>query len=101
MPIGIIIAVGVWIVILIWVAVYEFLGFWRRRRLRFEVEPRVYGFPVIGAGCDGSQMSTYLVIGVEAATSKDIRTLVDAETAANAKVKAELRGIIVTDIVPQ
>jgi hypothetical protein len=43
----------------------------------------------------------YRIVGVVAATGTDIRMYVDAETPANAKVKAELKGVIVTEVEKQ
>jgi hypothetical protein len=42
--------------------------------------------------------SRWRVHGVVKATGNDIRMSVDAETEANAKAKAELRGIVVTSV---
>ena len=43
----------------------------------------------------------YRIVGVVAATGTDIRMYVNAETPANAKVKAELKGVIVTEVEKQ
>ena len=40
----------------------------------------------------------YSVIGVVTASQTDIKLEIEAESLANARVKAELRGLIVTDI---
>ena len=40
----------------------------------------------------------FKIRGVVKATGQDIKTYVDAETAANARVKAVLKGIIVTSV---
>jgi hypothetical protein len=60
------------------------------------------GFPLVPVAplLDGGP-GRYLITGVEAATSRDVKTVIEAETLANAKVKAELRGVVVTDIVKQ
>ncbi len=44
-------------------------------------------------------MAEFIVRGVERASEKDTTLVIDADTAANAKVKAELRGVIVTSVV--
>lgn len=43
----------------------------------------------------------YRILGVVAATGTDTKMYIEAESLANARVKAELRGVIVTDIVKQ
>lgn len=40
----------------------------------------------------------FQIVGVDRQSGEDVRLEVDAETIANAKVKAELRGIVVTDV---
>lgn len=78
--------------------------------------PPVRGFPVIGAEPDGpaaaavparpadqpfgpdSGPGRYRVAGVVHQTGTDTTLYIEADTLANAKVKAELRGVIVTDI---
>ena len=68
-----------------------------------EEPPRAYGFPVVAQpalpvreGEDGP--GWYRVIGVVRETGEDIDLRVDAMTMANAKVKAELKGVIVTQV---
>jgi hypothetical protein len=72
----------------------------------------VHGFPVVTepsamgeAGWPvqdiGRGPGRYRIVGVVAATGTDIRMYVDAETPANAKVKAELKGVIVTEVEKQ
>jgi hypothetical protein len=63
----------------------------------------VYGFPVIAqpvvavdAADDGS--GRYRIVGVVRATLSDVKLYVQAETLANAKAKAELMGVMVTQI---
>ncbi len=65
--------------------------------------PRSYGFPVIpqpvlpaDPADDGP--GRYRVIGVHRDTEEDVELVIDARTLANAKVKAELRGVIVTQV---
>jgi hypothetical protein len=65
--------------------------------------PPSYGFPVVpqpvlpvDPAHDGP--GRYHVIGVDRATEEDVELLIDAKTLANAKVKAELRGVVVTQI---
>jgi hypothetical protein len=43
----------------------------------------------------------YRIVGVVAATGTDIQMYLHAETPANAKVKAELKGVVVTDVVKE
>jgi hypothetical protein len=77
----------------------------------------VHGFPVVteagvqpGAGESGQPVPVqdigrgpgrYRILGVVAATGTDIQMYVSAETPANAKVKAELKGVIVTEVEKQ
>lgn len=71
---------------------------------------RTGGFPVISAepgtvrpaiplANDGP--GRYRITGVVASTGTDTKMYIEAETLANAMVKAELRGVIVTDIAKQ
>jgi hypothetical protein len=53
-------------------------------------------FPVMPAFADGP--GTYLVAGVDKNTRADRQTEYDAQSRANAVVKAELDGVIVTSI---
>lgn len=56
-------------------------------------------FPVILPATDPiDEAGTYRVIGVDRETSSDIELKIPAATLANAKVKAELKGVIVTRI---
>jgi hypothetical protein len=64
---------------------------------------QAHGFPVIAqpvlpvdAADDGP--GRYRVVGVVQDTLSDVKLYVEAETLANAKVKAELRGVVVTEI---
>lgn len=43
----------------------------------------------------------YSVYGVESATSRDMKRVIDALSQANAKVKAELKGVVVTKVTFQ
>jgi hypothetical protein len=43
---------------------------------------------------------SFKIIGVERQTGNDFETVVTALTEANARVKAELKGIVVTDVIP-
>jgi hypothetical protein len=95
------ILVAAWLLVLICVATYEMVRVLERRRQRIEGESRSGGFPVVVGPLSNDGPGTYLIVGVDSATSKDVRTYIEAETLANAKVKAELRGVIVTDIVRQ
>lgn len=52
--------------------------------------------PVIPLSDDGP--GRYRIVGVIASTGTDTKTFIEADSLANAKVKAELRGIVVTDI---
>jgi hypothetical protein len=87
-----------------------------RKALLQQTAP-VHGFPVVtepgaipGAGEMGGPLRVqdigrgpgrYRIVGVVSATGTDIRMYVDAETPANAKVKAELKGVIVTEVEKQ
>jgi hypothetical protein len=53
------------------------------------------GFPVV-AEADGP--GTFRVTGVDRQTTLDVTDHIPADSAANARVKAELRGIVVTRI---
>jgi hypothetical protein len=53
------------------------------------------GFPVL-AETDGP--GKFRITGVDQRTSLDVTDYITADSAANAKVKAELRGIVVTKI---
>ena len=62
------------------------------------------GFEVVGSTCevvgvDGLPLSVFRVVGVERTTQRDVDLLISAATVANAHVKAELRGIVVTAVV--
>src|SRR3954447_13966961 len=76
---------------------------WLKRRANEPAAPRSYGFPVVPQsalpvrnGDDGP--GRYRVGGVNRATGADVTLHVDAATLANAKVKAELQGVIVTAV---
>lgn len=71
---------------------------------RFKNDPRVRGaFPLepepIPVEVDGP--GRYRVVGVVKATGTDVKTYIDAESRANAAVKAELKGIAVTELVKE
>jgi hypothetical protein len=62
-----------------------------------------HGFPVIvdeptPAQPIGTGRGRYRVAGVVAETKVDVTLHVDADSPANAKVKAELSGVVVTDV---
>jgi hypothetical protein len=57
--------------------------------------PLARAFPVLTVD-DGP--GRYLICGVERESQTDQRIMVDADSRANAQVKAELRGIIVTEV---
>ena len=70
-------------------------------------EPKGHAFPVIVEPPDpparpvreiGTGPGNYRVVGVVRSTGTDTKMHLYAESPANAKVKAELRGVIVTDI---
>src|SRR5687767_6828779 len=66
--------------------------------LRAQRRPERPAFPVIPhAEADGP--GTYRVIGVDKATRADRQLTIEAGSRANAQVKAELDGIIVTSVV--
>lgn len=59
------------------------------------------GFEVVGptvevVGVEGQPLCVFRVVGVERTTQLDVDLLISAATPANAHVKAELRGIVVT-----
>ena len=54
--------------------------------------------PAIPAQPIGTGPGRYRVNGVVAATKVDVTMRVDADSPANAKVKAELSGVVVTDV---
>ena len=58
-----------------------------------------HAVPAIPLADDGP--GRYRIVGVVAATGTDTKMFIHAETLANAKVKAELRGVVVTEIVKQ
>ena len=58
-----------------------------------------HAVPAIPLANDGP--GRYRIVGVVAATGTDTKMFIHAETLANAKVKAELRGVVVTEIVKQ
>ena len=65
--------------------------------------PAVHGFPVITEEPQpvqpvGTGPGRYRVGGVVAATKVDVTLYVVADSPANAKVKAELSGVVVTDV---
>lgn len=79
----------------------------RRRAITAPMPATSRGFPVVGTFAsdvrpvlpvsdDGP--GRYRIIGVVSASGADIKMYVDAQTLANAKVKAELKGVVVTDI---
>ena len=55
-------------------------------------------FPVIPAGAEADGPGTYRVAGVDKVTRADREITVDAASRANAQVKAELEGLIVTSV---
>jgi hypothetical protein len=60
--------------------------------LRTSGQPKPSGFPVV----DGP--GTFLVIGVDRATRADKSITVSAASSENARVKAELDGVVVTEV---
>ena len=70
------------------------------RRKRAEAEAQRPAFPVVTAA-DADGPGTYRVVGVDKATRADRAITVDAASRANAQVKAELDGLIVTAVTKQ
>ena len=79
----------------------------RRRTIKAAMPATAPGFPVVGTFPEGVRPALpvtndgpgrYRIIGVVSASGADIKMYVDAQTLANAKVKAELKGVVVTDI---
>lgn len=60
------------------------------------VAPRAQGFPVQVQS--DNRPGTFLVIGVDRESGLDVRDYIKAESPANAKVKAELKGVVVTEV---
>jgi hypothetical protein len=61
-------------------------------------EPR--GFPVVtAAAVNPAALKRFFVVGVNRDTQEDVTVRIDAETEANAKVKGELQGIVVTEVL--
>lgn len=95
-----------WLAVLVsLIAVFVRSGSVRSRSRQRGNGDGTHGFPVnlprsaIPLPNDGP--GRYRVIGVISATGADTKMYIDAETLANAKVKAELRGVIVTDILKE
>ena len=93
----------------LWMIVHAMLRAieWRIQRRKEERGPAGFGFPVIGdfqpnarpaIAIPNDGPGRYRIIGVIAASGADTKMYIEAETLANAKVKAELKGVIVTDI---
>ena len=55
-------------------------------------------FPVLPAAAEADGPGAYVVAGVDRTTRADREVTIDAASRANARVKAELEGIIVTSI---
>ena len=78
----------------------------RQRQLPPErTDPVTYGFPVVSDADAPRQVEEigtgpgrYRVVGVVRETGTDTTMYVEAITPANAKVKAELKGVIVTEV---
>jgi hypothetical protein len=73
---------------------------------RPKVKESPTAFPVVADPVPALPISNdgpgrYRIVGVVAATGTDTKMFVEAETLANAKVKAELRGVVVTEIAKQ
>ena len=94
---------------LVWLWTYNALrwlvrpGVRRARVLDAQAPPS--GFPVLAAvpvqvpaGPPEGQGGTFRIVGVDRATGGDVDLLIPAATVANAHVKAELRGIVVTEV---
>ena len=94
---------------LIWLWTYKALAWLTGTSTRparvMEAHAPPRGFPVLAAGpvhapTPTSSGGPFRVVGVDRATGEDVDLLIPAATVANAHVKAELRGIVVTEIAP-
>lgn len=70
------------------------------------LEARPGGFPVVAPDAvpppvDGDEPGVFRVVGVERASGADFVAAIPAVSMANARVKAELKGVIVTSIARQ
>jgi len=86
------------------------VGSFVARRLRARAAARqvapgtgAYGFPVVADApapvqSIGTGRGRYRVAGVVAETKADVTLYIVADSPANAKVKAELSGVVVTDV---
>ena len=71
------------------IVIVAFAMFGKRRKSR---APVLRAFPVV----DGP--GTFHVFGVERASRSDWNSVIQADSAVNAQVKAELEGIVVTEV---
>ena len=58
------------------------------------------GFTPVMPTQETSGARKFFVVGVRSDTQEDVTVRIDAATEANAKVKAELKGIVVTEVLP-
>jgi hypothetical protein len=100
----VLVLVGLFGAVLLLGLVSSFVG--RRLRARAaarQVASGAYGFPVVADAPApvqpiGTGPGRYRVAGVVAETKVDVTLHVHADSPANAKVKAELSGVVVTDV---
>ena len=119
---GVIVTLVVMAALVVGVVTSRMAAFRAARQSRREAAGRgegAYGFPVVtGAAASDGPIRTgmqgpipvqevgrgpgrYRIVGVVAATGTDIQMYVNADTPANAKVKAELKGVVVTEVEKQ
>ena len=78
----------------------------RARAAARQVASGAYGFPVVADAPApvqpiGTGRGRYRIAGVVAETKVDVSLRIDADSPANAKVKAELSGVVVTDVTKE
>ena len=105
----VLVLVGLFGAVLLIGVVTSFVGGRLRARAearRMAAGPGVYGFPVVTDAPApvqpiGTGRGRYRVAGVVAETKVDVTLHIHADSPANAKVKAELSGVVVTDVTKE
>lgn len=95
-----------WVGAVIWpLLIVAFIWAYSKPRIkqsdgRKQDDSRALGFPVkvLPLESAGETPGRYRIVGVVRSTGTDVKTYIDAASRANAMVKAELKGIIVTSI---
>jgi hypothetical protein len=83
--------------VLVWAALLG-LTFLYQALLKSHVPPQIHVVPTSTPSAENESLGRFEVSGVDRESKMDTTTYVTADSAANARVKAELDGIIVTQV---